>query len=235
MPTSSAVRAHAPVRPDRRRAALRASRSSSHAHATRQHDVHGDVTASWSPTPGRVVTASAVRITPCTIHGWRPTSVTIHPVSMATNAAGPATPAARRNHSPVGQPAPAQPADERPQRRAEAAEADRHHQLEREVHGTTFGRSAGGTASAPHHRVGVAVREPGQPAGDLDRARVSRAGRDAADVQRRARLRVPVASIAASFAGWLRRRAARAGRPTSDLDRRDAGATTRPTREAARW
>jgi hypothetical protein len=34
------------------------------------------------------VTAPAVRITPWMIHGWRPTSVTVQPASMATKPSG---------------------------------------------------------------------------------------------------------------------------------------------------
>ena len=44
---------------------------------------------------GAVVTASDTRMTRQTIHGWRPTSVTIQPASRATGAAKPATTAAR--------------------------------------------------------------------------------------------------------------------------------------------
>ena len=39
-------------------------------------------------SPGIGVTASAVRITPWMIHGWRPTSVTIQPASMAMKPSG---------------------------------------------------------------------------------------------------------------------------------------------------
>ena len=38
--------------------------------------------------PGIGVTASAVRITPCMIQGWRPTSVTVHPASTAIKPIG---------------------------------------------------------------------------------------------------------------------------------------------------
>jgi len=48
-------------------------------------------------TPGALVTASAVRSTRYTIHGCRPTSVTIQPASRATTAAIPVSAAARRN------------------------------------------------------------------------------------------------------------------------------------------
>jgi hypothetical protein len=38
--------------------------------------------------PGIGVTASAVRSTPWMIQGWRPTSVTVHPASMAMKPKG---------------------------------------------------------------------------------------------------------------------------------------------------
>ena len=43
-----------------------------------------------------------MRITPLTIHGWRPTSVTIQPHSSATIAATPERAHARRNHFVFG-------------------------------------------------------------------------------------------------------------------------------------
>ena len=55
-----------------------------------------------SQTPLAPVTASSVRITPWTIQGWRPTSVTIQPHSIATIAAIPETATARRNHGVFG-------------------------------------------------------------------------------------------------------------------------------------
>jgi hypothetical protein len=42
-------------------------------------------------------TASAVRISPCTIHGWRPISVVNQPASNATSPLGPISSAKRRN------------------------------------------------------------------------------------------------------------------------------------------
>ena len=53
-----------------------------------------------SPAPG--LTASLVRMTPYTIHGWRPTSVVVQPASMAIAAPTPARLAARRNHGERG-------------------------------------------------------------------------------------------------------------------------------------
>ncbi len=53
-------------------------------------------------TPLAPVTASSVRITPLTIQGWRPTSVTIQPASMATIVATPEIATARRNHGVCG-------------------------------------------------------------------------------------------------------------------------------------
>ena len=49
-------------------------------------------------SPGIGVTASAVRKTPCTTHGCRPTSVTVHPASVAMNPNG-ATIASARSSS----------------------------------------------------------------------------------------------------------------------------------------
>ncbi len=48
-------------------------------------------------TPGIGVTASAVRSTPCTTHGWRPTSVTVHPASVAMKPNGVTIASARRS------------------------------------------------------------------------------------------------------------------------------------------
>ena len=42
-----------------------------------------------------MLAASSVRMKPYTIHGWRPTSVTIHPNHRARTAPGPAATAAR--------------------------------------------------------------------------------------------------------------------------------------------
>ena len=115
--------------------------------------------------PPRVVTASAVRIWPYTIHGWRPTSVTIHPASSAMNAAGPATAAARRNQRPSGTP------DGRvaTTRSAPTARARGTRTRSPPSAGTpgapasSFGRSCGGTSFSPgHDRVRLAVREPRQ-------------------------------------------------------------------------
>ena len=53
-------------------------------------------------TPLAPVTASSVRITSYTTHGWRPTSVTIQPHSSATIAATPETATARRNQGVFG-------------------------------------------------------------------------------------------------------------------------------------
>src|SRR5262245_32964453 len=53
-------------------------------------------------TPLAPVTASLVRMTSYTTHGWRPTSVTIQPDSRATTAATPETATARRNHGVRG-------------------------------------------------------------------------------------------------------------------------------------
>jgi hypothetical protein len=44
-----------------------------------------------------VVTASRVSSRPTTVHGWRPTSVTTHPVSSDTTASSPLTAAQRKN------------------------------------------------------------------------------------------------------------------------------------------
>ena len=46
-------------------------------------------------------TPSAVFISPCTIHGWRPFSVSIQPAVFITNGVNTAQIAARRNHLEV--------------------------------------------------------------------------------------------------------------------------------------
>src|SRR6476646_6176917 len=56
------------------------------------------IAAKVTPMPLACVTASEVRMTLLTIHGWRPTSVTIQPHSSATIEATPETAVARRNH-----------------------------------------------------------------------------------------------------------------------------------------
>ena len=48
-------------------------------------------------SPGIGVTACAVRMSPCTIHGCRPTSVTIHPASVARKPNGATRTSARRS------------------------------------------------------------------------------------------------------------------------------------------
>jgi len=53
-------------------------------------------------TPLAPVTASLVRITSYTTHGWRPTSVTIQPHSSATTAATPDAATDRRNQRDRG-------------------------------------------------------------------------------------------------------------------------------------
>ncbi len=55
-----------------------------------------------SQTPLAPVIASSVRMIPWTIHGWRPTSVTIQPASMAMIASTPETATMRRNHTVWG-------------------------------------------------------------------------------------------------------------------------------------
>jgi hypothetical protein len=69
------------------------------------------------PSPGIGVTASAVRMTPCTIHGWRPTSVTVHPASRAMKPSGAAMTSARRNRRSSGNATP------RPRRRCHQRQA----------------------------------------------------------------------------------------------------------------
>jgi hypothetical protein len=50
------------------------------------------------PHPRPSVTASSVRMSPCTIHGWRPTSIVIQPASIAPTAATPDTAITRSIH-----------------------------------------------------------------------------------------------------------------------------------------
>ena len=51
---------------------------------------------------GKLVTASAVRIAPRTIQGWRPHSVTSQPDSSATRPSGPDATSRRRNQGASG-------------------------------------------------------------------------------------------------------------------------------------
>ena len=57
-----------------------------------------------SMTPPLVVAACAVVISWYTTHGWRPTSVTIQPHSIATSAAGPQAIPSHQNHDCRGRP-----------------------------------------------------------------------------------------------------------------------------------
>ena len=57
-----------------------------------------------SMTPPLVVAAAEVVMSWYTTHGWRPTSVTIQPHSIAASAAGPQSTASHQNHDCRGRP-----------------------------------------------------------------------------------------------------------------------------------
>ena len=83
--------------------------------------------------PGTGEIASAVRRMPCTIHGWRPLSVTIQPAMMATKPVHQACATMRKIPARVEQP-PAPPSARRRKRRGDHEEADRQHDAKREEH-----------------------------------------------------------------------------------------------------
>ena len=96
------------------------------------------------------VTASAVRMTPWMIHGWRPTSVTIQPASVQTKPMGaastsgpqePARVAAARCRRHISQSAAALD--------AAPCGAEPDHDLEGHVHDATGGQSWRGKSSRP--------------------------------------------------------------------------------------
>jgi hypothetical protein len=107
---------------------------------------------SGTTRPGIGVRASRVRITPWMIQGWRPTSVTIHPASIASTPSGEASTSAQRNHR--GQPASGsrrRRSQRIPEMRARAAMAEPQATITWNARWTTttLGRSSTGNASRP--------------------------------------------------------------------------------------
>ncbi len=87
-------------------------------------------------------------MTPCTVNGWRPHSVTSQPASSATNPAGPAIATARRNGRGHPLRRSARTAARERQRGEERAEPDHH--LEGEVDVPVVGgQTSRGNASSP--------------------------------------------------------------------------------------
>src|SRR5208283_4655373 len=70
-------------------------------HEPEKH-IESGVDQERDPEPGTGVTASAVRIRPWMIQGWRPTSVTVQPASMASIPRGLISMVALRNMDPSG-------------------------------------------------------------------------------------------------------------------------------------
>ena len=139
------------------------------------------------------------------IHGWRPTSVTVQPASIAMKPIGAASASARSSQrcrrtgpsAPDGQHA-GPPRDQRHER------AQRHHELERDVDRRDVRPVVARESVEPLHlRVRVVEGEKRQAAGDLDRvARGSASTSGHPPITSGApRWVSKSASIAASFAG----------------------------------
>src|SRR5919106_1190001 len=104
--------------------------------------------------PPAPVTASSVRITSYTTHGWRPTSVVTQPAISAITDSGPAATTARWNHAEPGQ-----------------RGADRDHRPERQLHDPDRRPILLGHAvEALHDGVRVVEREQREQPRDLDPA-----------------------------------------------------------------
>ena len=105
-------------------------------------------------TPPLVVAAWAVVMSWYTTHGWRPTSVTIQPHSIATSAAGPQSTASHQNQVCVGRPW----RRRRTHRAHSPASSSRNASptmasKDRWIRVSAGGRKAGATESSPVTRV----------------------------------------------------------------------------------
>jgi hypothetical protein len=188
-------------------------------------------------TPFACVTASDVRMTLYTIHGWRPTSVTIQPHSSATTDATPDMAVARRNQRDCGksflrhQPIPSQSA-----RRMSALQIPTIASKDKCSSVFAGGRSSGGTESSPVTCVFVLhptrnESSPGMPMPPLTPL----------DVHLPPRYSVTwvdvccTHSIAANLIGWSLAMARAAESPTANWIGVAMHATVKGIRSPSRW